>query len=374
MASRGKVIIVGAGIAGLSTAWGLVRRGFAVEVFEQGPVPNPKASSHDEHRITRHAYGELEGYGELMPAAFRTWEAMWADLGARHYEAMPAVFFLRGASPWLAPTLSSLEAMRIGFRELPVGDVARRFPMIEPDGLTTILETDGAGLLFPQAILNDLVVWLAAAGVRFHPMSQVTDVDPDAATATTAGGGRHAGDALVVAAGAWADRLVPALRQRAVPSRQAVVYLAPPADLAAAWSTAPVLIDLGEASGTYTLPPRRATRLKVGDHRFTRRGDPDGDRAATDDDVERLFAAARLAYRDFDRYTVLERKACFYTVTDDERFVVEAIGPASFLVSACSGHGFKLGALIGDGVAGAIAGERTPAALARWAAGHAATA
>ena len=48
-----KVIVVGGGIAGLSTAWGLRKRGIAVELFEQGPLPNPQASSHDEHRIAR---------------------------------------------------------------------------------------------------------------------------------------------------------------------------------------------------------------------------------------------------------------------------------------------------------------------------------
>ena len=368
---RGKVLIVGGGIAGLSTAWGLVRRGFTVELFEQGPVPNPVASSFDEHRITRHAYGELEGYGEMMPGAFAVWAAMWGDLGVSHYEPMPVVYFLRGGSPWLEPTIRSLDRMKVGWREVPLAAVPGRFPMVETDGLTQAIETDGGGLLFPSRILMDLVVWLAGKGVVFHPMSKVTAVDPEAGTVTV-GGTVHAGDRVVVAAGAWATRLVAPLAARAVPSRQAVVFLAPPAELASAWAAAPVLIDIGEESGTYTLPPRRSTRLKVGDHRFTRKGDPDGDRAGTDADVAQLFAAARLAYRGFDRYTVLERKACFYTVTEDERFVVEPIGAKGTVVSACSGHGFKLGAAIGDGVARAIAGEWSAADLTRWAAGRAA--
>ncbi len=73
--SAGKVLVVGGGIAGLSTAWGLVRRGFAVELFEQGALPCSKALSYDEHRIIRHAYGEMEGYEDLMPAAFSLWAA-----------------------------------------------------------------------------------------------------------------------------------------------------------------------------------------------------------------------------------------------------------------------------------------------------------
>jgi glycine/D-amino acid oxidase-like deaminating enzyme len=40
-----KAIIVGGGIVGLATAWALARDGHEVELFEQGPLPNPLASS-----------------------------------------------------------------------------------------------------------------------------------------------------------------------------------------------------------------------------------------------------------------------------------------------------------------------------------------
>jgi glycine/D-amino acid oxidase-like deaminating enzyme len=56
-----RVIIVGAGINGLATAWALIRRGYDVELFDKGPIPNPVASSYDEHRVTRHCYGEMRG-------------------------------------------------------------------------------------------------------------------------------------------------------------------------------------------------------------------------------------------------------------------------------------------------------------------------
>jgi len=48
-------------------------------------------------------------------------------------------------------------------------------------------------------------------------------------------------------------------------------------------------------------------------------------------------------------------------------------GRAGWIVSACSGHGFKLAPLIADGVAAAIAGERDPVGVNPWAAGRAAT-
>ena len=366
-----RALIVGGGIAGLSTAWALNRRGFAVELFEQGPLPNPKASSYDEHRIIRHAYGTKEGYAHLMPAAFRVWETLWQDIGRRHYEPLPAVYFLETDTGWYEGTARSLSAMGIGYRDIPIAQVADRFPMVRTDRVHRVVETDGAGMLFPIRILTDLVVLLARRGVRFHAGTRVTEVDPETGR-LVAEGRMHAGDVVVVAAGAWADRLVAQLRGVGVPSRQAVLYLAPPQDLAAAWDEAPVMIHRfsHDGDGVYTLPPRQGTRLKIGDHVFSRTGDADGDRVATAQDLARLWPAARAAFRDLDRYAVLEPKACFYTVTEDESFFVKPIGAAGWVISACSGHGFKLGALMGEGVAQAIAGERPAEGVADWAAGR----
>ncbi len=368
--SRGRVIVVGAGIAGLSAAWALDRRGFAVEVFEQGPVPNPRASSYDEHRITRHAYGTMEGYAYLMPAAFAMYERLFLDIGADHFARSPIAYFVREDVGWYEPVVRSLARLGSGMRDIPLAAVPERFPMVETAGLTRAVEVDEGGMLFPIRILTDLVVALGNRGVRFHADTRVTAVDPEAGT-VVADGREHRADRVVVAAGAWVNKLTSLVEDVVVPSRQAVMYVAPPPDLAKAWAAAPVLIDLGIESGTYTLPPRRGTRLKVGDHVFTRAGDADGDRVATPADVARLERAARLSYRGFDRYQVLEKKICFYTVTrdDSEQFAVKPWGGKAWVVSACSGHGFKLGPLIGDTVADAIAGERSPEEATRLAAG-----
>lgn len=362
-------LIIGGGIAGLSTAWALRRRGWVVDLFEQGPLPNPRASSYDEHRITRHSYGHMEGYAWLMPSAFRAWDRLWAEFGVAHYEPTGAVYVLRQETGWYDATARALDSMHIGYETIPLDEAARRFPMVNIEGVLRVVRTEGAGMLFPARILIDLVVLLARLGATLHACTRVEQVDLERG-AIVASGREYRGDAVIVAAGAWADRLLPGLRAEATPSRQAVLYLAPPPDLADAWDSAPVLLDHGGDIGIYTLPPRRGTRLKIGDHHFSRTGDPDDDRLATARDLERLIPAARIAYRDFGRYSVLEPKACYYTVTGDERFIVRPEGAAGWLVSACSGHGFKLGPLIGQGVAEAIAGERPAHQLEDWAAGR----
>ena len=64
------------------------------------------------------------------------------------------------------------------------------------------------------------------------------------------------------------------------------------------------------------------------------------------------------------RMTRLEAKTCFYTVGEGERFIVHDDG-AALVVSACSGHGFKFGPVVGEAVARVAKGEADAAWLAR---------
>jgi glycine/D-amino acid oxidase-like deaminating enzyme len=118
-----------------------------------------------------------------------------------------------------------------------------------------------------------------------------------------------------------------------------------------------VIVTRGVEGGLYTMPPRSGARFKVGDHRFSRQGDPDGDRVPTADDVERVRTLFAENFRKPERYALLEARACYYTVTLDEAFIVEAIGARGFAVSACSGHGFKLAPLIADQLAQTVLGD-----------------
>jgi len=363
------VAIIGGGIGGLSLAWALHKRGARVSLYEQGPIPNPASSSFDEHRITRHTYGGLSGYGALMPHAFHTYDELWRDLGETHYLPTNLVYVGRRASDWYQATAGELDAMGIAHRPLEKSEITARLPMLRSDGIVQAFEAEGAGMLFASRIVTALARWLAEAGVALHPHSRVSDVDPEAGSFIV-NGERRSADAVVIAAGAWLPALYPAARPRLTPSRQVMLYVRPPAELVVAWAAAPVLVDQGVTHGAYILPPRGGTRLKIGDHVFTRRGDGSDDRIATSEDVAGVRTAASEIFAGFERYELLEAKVCYYTVTDDERFVVEPIGAKGWLLSACSGHGFKLGPLIASGLADAITGRRDAAEVTAWAAGR----
>ena len=205
-----------------------------------------------------------------------------------------------------------------------------------------------------------------------HADTPVLEVEVERAAVRTADGRTDRGDALVVAAAPWTPRLVPTLRSRITPSRQVALYLEPPADLLAAWHAMPMVLDQIEAArgGFYAVPPVGGTRLKVGDHGFSLRGQPDAGRETTAADWTLAQALARTGLVGFERYRALEAKTCFYSVTLGERFIVERIGRA-LVLAGFSGHGFKFGAAIGEAAAAALTGERSFAAVKTWAAGGA---
>jgi glycine/D-amino acid oxidase-like deaminating enzyme len=365
-----RAAIIGGGIMGLSAAWSLRKRGFAVVLYEQGPLPNPLGSSVDRHRLIRYAYGDQDGYVRMVTEAYGAWAELWSDLGQKLYVETGTLAFDTAADDWAGRSRASLERCGIPFELLPNDRLARRFPHLLVDDIGEALYLPSGGVLMAERIVIALAAHLATAGVTIHAETRVASIDPTRATLALADGTSIGADVLIVAAGPWSNRLVPDLAARMTPSRQVVTYLAPPARHVAAWARSPMVLAIGADSGFYAVPPAAGLGLKIGDHRFSLTGDPDRNRLAGNDEAEAIVARARDRFRDFADYRIALAKTCFYDVEAEERFIVEPVGPQSWVMSGFSGHGFKFGPVLGQRLAAAIAGEIAPISLTTWAAGR----
>jgi glycine/D-amino acid oxidase-like deaminating enzyme len=365
-----KAIIVGGGVMGLSTAWALAREGCTVELFEQAALPNPNGSSFDEHRLIRHPYNDYMGYARMIDDAFEAWDLLWRDLGQRLFAATGSLMLTGNGSDWAARSAATLASIGRPMTEVPVAELPQRFPMLNTEGTERAFWVESGGVLFAQDIVTALVGHLAQKReVTLHQETPVRSIDLDRGRVVTHAGAIHDADVVVVAAGAWVGRLIPEMARRLVASRQVVIYFDLPTEQRVAWSKGPLVIDKNRDVGIYIAPPMEGRGFKVGDHKFSRSGDPDGGREASEDEIRPLLQRCRNLLRGFDQWRTDRVKACFYTVTDDERFVVEKPGAKGWVMSPCSGHGFKFGAVMGLELARTIVAERDPAAHARWAAG-----
>ena len=289
-----KTLIVGGGIMGLATAWGLAREGHDVELFEQGPLPNPLGSSCDQHRLIRHPYGDHVGYARMIDDAYAAWSLLWSDLGVCHHAPTGTLALTGNGETWADRSAGTLAAIGKPMAALGGTELARRFPHLDVEGVERAFWIDTGGVLFAQDIVHDLARHLAGQPrVTLRPETKVRSVDMEGARLVTAAGSEHAADCVVVSAGAWVNRLLPATEARLVPSRQIVVYFELPVDQLELWAKSPMIIEGTGDVGLYLVPPVEGRGLKVGDHEFSRSGDPDASRDASLSELGPLLGRCR---------------------------------------------------------------------------------
>jgi sarcosine oxidase len=349
-----KAVIVGAGINGLCTARALVRRGWRVEILERGSVPDPRSASLDRHRLIRGHYAGFPEYTARMSAAFAAWDALWQDLGRKHYVQRGILALSREEGDWSERSRHAFEAAGAAHQVVEPDEVRRRWPMLEADGVRYGLFSKEGGVLLADLILRDLVEWLRGRGVTIREGWPVERVDFADGTVSGPSGGTS-GDVVVLAAGVGLMRLVPVFTEGFRAHRCVVLYVRPPERWREDWAAAPAWVDLGFGDDLWGMPLVGDIPMKLGYGLHTVPGDPETEHEVTGRDVAAILGAYRGRFRDIEAFQLVEGLCSFYLMAPDERFVLLREGRCVVL-TADSGHGFKFAALTGEDVAEALDG------------------
>ncbi|MEP9389301.1 FAD-dependent oxidoreductase [Mesorhizobium sp. KR9-304] len=360
------IIVVGAGIAGLSTAWSLVKAGHSVTLLEQGAtIPNPLAASGDHHRIIRRAYRASTGYGALITEAYDAWSEMWGDLGENHLDPRGFLCVSREPGDEAEEYREGMEAGGWPIDLLDPDAAVKRWPFLAPGSFRYAYFSADGGALHCRRIATGLAAWLRAHGANVYENSKVTAIDADSGRVELVSGETLQAYRVVVAAGAWVLKLFPELSGELKTYRTALAYVEPPADLKAAWEAAPVILDVGGKTDGYMIPPSGGAGMKFGSglHKVPT-SDADWNREPVEGEGEAIRDLFSPPIARIQEYRVTEVVTCAYTFTADERFLAHETGRV-LVVSACSGHGYKFGAAVGRRVAAAV-GDGDTAGLKRW--------
>ena len=353
MADRYDAIVVGLGGMGSAAAYHLARRGKRVLGLEQFDLLHELGSSHGVTRIIRLAYHEHPSYVPLLRRSYELWHDLEADAGE---QLLVTTGSLEGGPEDGTTFRGALEAARLHDLEhevLDAADMRRRYPAYAGfDASTRVVHQPDGGFLLAERTLLAHVNGALAAGAELRFREPVLGWEPagDGVRVETARG-RYDADRLVVAAGAWARGLVPALDRLAVPERQVLAWLQPTRDDLFAPDGFPVfLIDVEEGS-YYGFPIHDVPGFKFGRyHHLEEPMDPsDTDRSVRPDDEAVLRAFAERYFPDGAGPTVM-LKACIFTNSPDEHFLLGTLpaAPQVSLFAGESGHGYKFASVVGE--------------------------
>jgi len=326
-----RIAVVGAGVNGLATAWALRRAGHDAVVYEQFELGHARGSSHGRSRIFRLAYPEVE-WVRLAQDALAGWRELERESGEQ-------LLLLNGllelCREGVVSSQRALEECGAPCEVLTREVAVERFGVQPPAGTSVLLQPD-AGIVYAdramRAFARDLEI---VEGRRIESFDDVEE------------------PVVVVCAGPWARRLLETagIDLPVVETRETVVYFDLDGEIPSV--VAEVVV---RGHGFYSLHDP-VHGLKVGSHMRGQPADPDVEVGPDPELVEEIAEWTAERFPKADPNPV-GAESCFYTTTDDERFILERHGRI-VVGSACSGHGFKFAPAVGKRLA-ALAVEASP--------------
>ncbi|MSP61340.1 MAG: FAD-dependent oxidoreductase [Myxococcales bacterium] len=371
-----KVIVVGAGVFGVTAAIELRRRGHRVSLVDPGPIPHPLAESTDLSKVVRLDYGADQDYTALMEGAldgWRRWNRAWPE---PLFHETGVLFLCREA---MAPGGFEYESRALLARRghpverLDSGAVRRRFPAWSAGRYVDGYYNPAGGFAESGRVVTRLCDEATALGVAIRPGVEIARLDERGARVTgviDAQGGVHAADHVVLAAGSWTPHLLPALAPSLRSIGQPVFHLRPadPAPFAA--ERFPVFGADIAGTGYYGFPVTSEGIVKIANHGVGRAVHPSSDErvvTAAEETALRVFLGE--TFPGLAGAPLAATRVCVYCDTHDEHFWIARDPDRAGLTVAAggSGHGFKFAPILGELIADAALGVARPMlAKFRW--------
>jgi glycine/D-amino acid oxidase-like deaminating enzyme len=364
---REHVAIVGAGVFGAWTAHHLLQAGHQVTLIDAWGPAHSRASSGGESRLTRAAYGKDEIYTRMAMDSLPQWKALSALSGLPIFIPAGILFFFPTEEPYVHDSIAAHKKYGLPTDVLTQAEMARRFPMIDFDGIKVGLYEPGFGALMARRAVLTLVDRFTKAGGTFTKGL----VQPPFASGAQlheielSSGENVQADRFVFAAGPWLPKLFPQLiGPRILPTRQEVFFFAPPAgDRRFAPGAMPGWADFNGGDIFYGFPDLESRGAKFAHDAHGIEVDPDTQsRRPTE-----AALAEIVAYRD-RRFPLLkgapltEARVCQYENSSNGDFLIDLHPdwPNALLLGGGSGHGFKHGPEVGRYAAARLMGSAKP--------------
>ncbi len=368
------IAVVGLGAVGGAALLAGARAGARVVGLDRFAPPHEFGSSHGETRIVRAAIGEGVAYTPFAQRSFELWDRLSVESGETLVTRC-GLLVLGGVLPhathvpqgFLETTIAAAQSFAIAHEILTDAEVRARFPAYARfDGERAYFEP-GAGMADPERVVAAQLARAAALGARIRINTPVMSIAKDGdgviiRTQTETIRAAH----VVLAAGAWAPAFLPRdYAMRLTVTRQTLHWFAPPANSSAYEPSRMPVFIWNDLYGFPIATPGGGVKVATESLQATVRAD-DYRANVTREEIDLVTPRVRAAFPDLGAH--LRGATCLYTSTPDFNFWV---GPHPEIehvtvVSACSGHGFKHAAALGEAVVANAMAMPATAIPASW--------
>ncbi|GHO48380.1 NAD(P)/FAD-dependent oxidoreductase [Ktedonospora formicarum] len=361
------LLVVGAGIFGLTTALEMKARGYHVAVLDPGPLPHPLAASTDISKIVRMEYGSDEGYMELAERAYASWFQWNEMLGDTFFHDVGVTMLTRAP---MAPGEFEYESYSLLRRRahtperLSAEAITQRFPAWKAGAFVDGFFHAKGGYVESGRVIEAIARFSQAQGINLYPEHKVEALLKEGQQVRgvcTSTGDTFYAEHVLVAAGAWTSLLVPDIAPFVKATGHPIFHLKPAnPDLFSPPNFVVFTADIGH-TGWYGFPlhPREGV-IKIGNHGVGQKLHPERDkRVVTDSDIEQLRAFLATTFPALQDAPIVSTRRCLYVDTPDGDFWIDRHPQWAGLTVATgdSGHGFKFAPILGELIADAIEGK-----------------
>ena len=225
------VVIVGAGIVGLSTAYALLSQGVKhVTVLEQEAVDHRRGTSHGISRLLRFEYGSDIWYSEMVRLSLNRWQRLELATQRTLYTRTGLLVLGTEGDNFTQPSYHALRKLNMPVERLSHQLCKQRFPQFTSNSNDIITYNAEAGILHASTCLQTLKEMVLDHGGTIYESCRVTDLSHDnlrrPVRIHTSTGEELLAERVVLATGPWVHRLLADLQLPVRLPRQYLLYFA----------------------------------------------------------------------------------------------------------------------------------------------------
>ena len=363
------VIVVGAGINGVTAAIEFKKRGHQVILVDPGPLPHPLAASTDISKAVRTAYGADEEYAALAERSIPLWREWNREFGTELYHEVGFLFLRQQQMQPGDFEFESLKVLEQHGRKVERIDsttLRERFPAWNAERYCDGIFERQSGYVESGRVVALLVERGKSLGVELREGSQFTGLDEGDGRVKGVlldTGQRIRADLVVMAVGAWTPYVLPFTRKFFRATGQPVFHLKPTQPELFASERFPVFGADISTTGYYGFPLSRDGVVKIANHGPGRQMSPDSsDRAVTPQEEKDLREFLSWTFPTLADAPIVYKRICFYCDTRDGHFWIatDPEHPGLVVATGDSGHGFKFAPVLGEIIVDAAEGKSNP--------------